>query len=326
MTVNRFHTGAIVLGKIRLSAGEVVIAMDPVRKVMADQSLPAQLEAPAQTATVQQIRVPEQDIPFLSQKKLFRESVSSDQPLDPRLVSRLVTIVAVTLEFVGVQPDLVRQDEREPMGAGVVDNRTGIGVNILEGNPSRHQISRWLGRHVNRITVRRLLRPFVRGNGLKGLGRTTEEKVGDAEDLGMMQESFYFGNAMMHVEITFRPWILRIDTLGKLFAVLPEKQLIGLPGGVQLPGRDQIADDNVAVRCVLPAQLFFPLADGARGQFDSDPLLRNRHGPARGRSPGREDCPRMQDQVRIRSAGPTISLLFEALFSMPIVNGLADPR
>ncbi len=34
----------------------------------------------------------------------------------------------------------------------------------------------------------------------------------------------------------------------------------------------------------------------------------------------------MQDQVRVRSAGPTIPSVFEAMFSMPIVDGLAGPR
>ena len=48
-----------------------MIATDPLSKVVADQSLSAQLEAAAQTASVQQIRVPEQDIPFFSQKELF---------------------------------------------------------------------------------------------------------------------------------------------------------------------------------------------------------------------------------------------------------------
>ena len=99
------------------------------------------------------------------------------------------------------------------MGPGIVDKRTGIGVNIFKGDPGGRQISRRPGHHVNGITMRPLLRPFVRGNGLKGLGGTTEEKIGDAEDLGMMQESSYFGNAMVHVEKPFRPRILRDDTL-----------------------------------------------------------------------------------------------------------------
>ena len=88
------------------------------------------------------------------------------------------------LGLVGVLADLVHPDLRQPVAAGVVDDRTAVHVDVLQSDPSAAHVPAGLRVEVDRVRVSRLLRAPSEVEGLERQRPAAVELLQHRQDPG----------------------------------------------------------------------------------------------------------------------------------------------
>ena len=136
---------------------------------------------------MQQVGVPDQNVTLARMKILRLQPVFVNQLANPRLIFRLVGAISITLKVRFGDPNVLAEDERKAVATGIVNQRSGIGMNVFEGDPRGREITEWIGGHVDRVRMDALLRTLVGGDGLQHLGIPIHQYAKPVEQAGVLE-------------------------------------------------------------------------------------------------------------------------------------------
>ena len=104
-----------------------------------------------------EVRVPEEDVALLRVEITRLEMVLGEEAANLGLVAFVIELVAAAAEFAGGDADILAEHVGQAMAAGIIDERSAIGMTVLERDPRRREVPERVRRHVDGVRVLALL-------------------------------------------------------------------------------------------------------------------------------------------------------------------------